>query len=84
MRTVYKYVLKDRTTQKVAMPGLEKIVHVGMQNDTICLWAEVQTHFPEKEHTIFVVGTGHDLPQDGVLLHQGTVMDGPFVWHIYA
>jgi len=52
------------------------IVHVGMQNDQIFVWAE-QGVITEV-CSVCYVGTGMRYENEYV----GTVFEGPFVWHV--
>lgn len=58
-----------------------KIVHAGMQNETLCIWAEVGSN-PGTEVRLFrVVGTGHGIAETAV--HVATFQLGVYVWHIF-
>lgn len=85
MLTIHKFSFKVDDTVKVALPNGAVIRHVGKQGGPpghLTLWAEVNPDKPTVERTLFVRGTGHPLP-DGAISFLGTVMDGPFVWHVY-
>ena len=56
-------------------------LHVAPQGGLIRLWAEVETNSPEKTHRFQIIGTGHEVPKGAQYL--GTVLDPPFVWHLY-
>lgn len=68
--------------------GRGKIVHVGIQgaHPSVQVWTEeiiARTGDDEllmREARIY--GTGYDIPDE--LDHVGTVLDGLFVWHVYA
>lgn len=82
MRTVYKYIIKITDEQVISLP-LVQLLHVGLDPSGFpCVWAEVETEMPSSDVTIFVVGTGHPVP-DGAW-HVGSFVQGGFVWHIYA
>lgn len=78
MRKVWKY---EVTLSPTLMPFGAKIVHVGMQGHDPYLWAEVDPDAPTEDRHFVVVGTGQDIPESSV--HVGTVLDRPFVWHVY-
>lgn len=85
MRTVWKYEFPiDRIAGDVEMPEGARIIHVDQQREMVATWwAEIpDPTAPLVARTFVVVGTGHTIPGDG-LTHVGTVLDGPFVWHLY-
>ncbi len=55
-----------------------RIVHVGMQNDQIFVWAE--QNVSTEVCSVYYVGTGYDYSDDRQYV--GTVFEGPFVWHV--
>lgn len=88
-KRIWKYPLRTTDRQEVEMPAGASILHVGVQDGTVCLWAMVEPPTvpggSDEERTIWIVGTGNPVP-DEVLLHSnhlGTVQQGPFVWHVY-
>lgn len=90
MRVIYKYrlILHDEEhfngAQTILMPSGAKILSVGKDpQDKYCIWALCDDSLPMAERTIFVVGTGNPLPQDGDLVFVGTLCIHPFVWHIF-
>ena len=83
MRRVYKYAIPEPgTTRRIAVPEVHKPIHVGQDPDnTWCVWFEVDDIKREIGRTLLVVGTGHPIP-DG-FEHCGSLVQGPFVWHVY-
>jgi hypothetical protein len=84
MKVVYKYAVSPHNGKAVELPRPAKIVKVGMQGDTLMLWAEHGVPDANTSHVtrhFDVFGTGHPIPEDAV--HVGTFFDGPFVWHVY-
>ena len=71
---------------------ITKLLHVGVQNETIKVWAEVDTKAPNRKFQIIPVGTGWNL--DGVdgksildtHTYMGTIMlaEDSLVFHIYV
>lgn len=59
-----------------------KFLHVAEQNQTACLWAEIDESAPLESYLIKFVGTGHFPPVNGQ--HIGSFMSNSFVWHIYV
>ncbi len=43
---------------------------------------EVDPNEPEQTHGIYVVGTGHPVPENVNFI--GSVIAEPFVWHVYT
>lgn len=86
MKTIYKYTLQRIDEQQIMIPEGSVILSVMMQNQQICVWAEVDTDYPEIPCTFWVVGTGNPMPidcdQNGDYL--GSVIDSQFVWHIFS
>lgn len=75
-------VIKDE--QKIVMPRGAMVLHVGMQNGRICLWAQVNPDDEPMERRFIIHGTCHEnLPEATPLTHIATVMDGSFVWHVF-
>lgn len=82
MKTIYKYRIERTDRQLITLPVDARIIHVGLQDNELHLWAEVSTEGMSEQRTIYIRGTGHPLTgTEG--RHLGTVMDGLFVWHIY-
>lgn len=80
MKTVYKYpVPLDDMPHRV--PG--HVVHAEMLDRySMNVWAEVDTVRTYVGEMYQVYGTGHPLPKNAQ--HVRTVIDPPFVWHLYA
>lgn len=58
-----------------------KPVSVGLQNDICCVWMEVDTIAPLCTKHLFCVGTGFgSVPSTRFI---GTIIEDPYVWHIY-
>lgn len=78
----YKIGLTDR--QSVIMQSGPKILFVGVQGESIYLWAEVDPETTKQPRLISVYGTGHAMP-DNPGRYIGTFMldFGRFVFHVY-
>ena len=85
MRTVYKYPIEIVDFQTVQVPMDFKMLTTAVQNDAVCIWAEVETTIPTLPLKIYVVGTGHRLPDGIDLNYIGSVQlyDGKSVFHVY-
>jgi hypothetical protein len=83
VRTVWKFgPLTPGDPKHIEMPVGAVVRHFGKQGASLFLWAEVDSDAPIELRDVAVIGTGWAAPEDGT--HLGTVMDGPFVWHLYA
>jgi hypothetical protein len=86
MRSIWKFEIGPRNL-RVMMPVGAKLLTAQIQNNSICVWAEVDTK-AEREEVIFeIFGTGHSMPWNmGVdREYVGTVQfnNGDLVLHIY-
>lgn len=96
MKRVYKYPLyvpmknSGSPLTDILMPKNAKVVHVGLQEGVVTIWAEVdddalQAAVSGREwdgRRFAVYGTGDTIPDDDAV-HVGSLMDGIFVWHVY-
>ena len=92
MRTVLKFPFDLRVEKpEVMMPKGAQLLLVGSQGNPteLCLWAEVEVAdgpslkgVELERWELLVVGTGHPMPYK-YLKHLGSVIAGPFVWHVY-
>jgi hypothetical protein len=78
-RRVYKF--------DIALPVGAEVLHVGYDGQ-LRLWALVDPLTQNViRHTLLVVGTGHDLPNEIGLTHLGTIQmpedEGGFIWHVF-
>lgn len=88
MKTVYKYPLDgdgDGTPRPIKMPTNAKVIHVDQQGKGFFLWAEhefvPEAILPVSERYFEIIGTGGRVPNRSTYV--GTIMDDPFVWHVY-
>ena len=81
-RVVWKYHLsRGRGVDVLELPGGASFVRADMQEGIICIWFLVDRDEPKVERRFSVYGTGQDVPDTANYV--GTVMDGPFVWHVF-
>jgi hypothetical protein len=66
---------------ETVMPVDARVLHVGVQNELICLWALVSPDAPRFARRFRIVGTGWPLAKAGAYL--ATVETGPHVWHVF-
>lgn len=80
-REVWKFPISDMTYE-VEMPKEADVLTVQLQDERICLWAEVTPNAELERRRFHVVGTGWKVPADS-FNYIGTVQRGALVWHIY-
>ena len=85
MRTIHKFVLHNLKGGDPAcyvdMPKGAKVVHVGLQMQRVCVWADVDPKAGILTRCFYLYGTGHAI--DPAHRYLGTTQDGPFVWHVF-
>jgi hypothetical protein len=80
---IFKYNIQVTDgVQTVAIPSRGKILHLGVQNDQICVWVLVNQRAPLEDFKFQVFGTGHTISEE-MRTYVGTVHIGPFVWHVF-
>lgn len=84
MKTIYKEPLTITDKQTFVCPGkFLAVTHVGLDPQGVpCIWFALERGYPDTKITVYVVGTGHPLP-DGNCMHVGSFVQSPFVWHIF-
>lgn len=84
MRTVFKYRLTVDDAVTIKMPKFAKILSVGVQQESVFLWALVDTDKLEENRHFRIAGTGHPI-EEAHLTFLGTVflMRGQLVFHIF-
>lgn len=81
MKRIHKYQIPLEYLT-VLTGGFLRVLCVQMQNDTICIWAEVSDEAPVRELQINLVGTGQELSYF-IGDYLGTVQRDSYVWHVY-
>ena len=81
-RIIYKYPFPIQASFSLDLPLGAKILHVAMQGDQPCIWAEFnKQEVMVNQRDFQVVGTGFDIPYN--LTYLATLQTPPFVWHLY-
>lgn len=80
---VYKYSLRSAMSDGIP-EHVARILHVGDDpNGVPSVWAEVEPHKTHnKPYRVTVIGTGEEVPEG--LTHLGSLLNSPFVWHVYG
>jgi hypothetical protein len=82
--TIWKYVFPYRIFDRfelIDIPEKGEILHVGIQNENICLWIKVNTENKKEERAFILRGTDKELKVEEEYI--GTVMDNSYVFHIF-
>jgi len=79
---IWKYELRPIERQKVSLPAGAQVLSVAKLNQTLCIWALVDssTRFVDREFEIFGTGWGMD---DQPRRFIGTVMLDQMEWHVF-
>lgn len=82
-KTIWKYPISDIGEVTITMHAGSKVVFVAGDPSGVspAFWAEVDQSAPIEFRKFQIVGTGHDIPANA--RHHGSVIQGPFVWHLY-
>lgn len=83
MKTIFKYPLALIRQQTLMVPSQRKALSVQAQYGQICLWMAVEPSYGAVSMQVTIVGTGHDIPDDGSDF-VGTVQLDDFVWHVFV
>lgn len=84
MKTIWKFSFDVDGEATIEMPHGAQVLHVGSQAPrTITVWAMVILPAEIEHRTFYVKGTGEVITEDDDLRYLGTVMDDPWVWHVF-
>lgn len=84
---IWKFTLIGRNVvQTIQMPRSARVLSVMMQDGSLCVWVEVDPRNDLVTRRFATIGTG--IPMDDVMPNSshvfvGSVVEGPFVWHVY-
>lgn len=81
--TIWKYPIRVTDEQYLIIPRGATPVHLAEQDGTLCIWALVDPTKVPHEYTVRVYGTGHPIDEKLEQVHIGSVLKGPFVWHVF-
>ena len=82
MKTVYKYPI-ELYVSTIEIYREAEILSIGYDPiGQLCLWALIDTEHEKEFITILTVGTGWELPENG-LEFIDTIKDGPYMWHVF-
>ena len=85
MSRIYKYPLAFTGVQEIEMPKGAQVIHVGVQAETICLWAIVDPARPVERRSFAILATGQPDFDPAIVQHLGSVImtGGALVWHVF-
>lgn len=84
MQTIYKTMLTE-TTHTLLLPRGAKLLSVHVQLGTPCIWALVDSSNEVVPLPIYVVGTGHVMPDDiGEFIGTFMIDNDTLVWHVFT
>jgi hypothetical protein len=81
-KAIWKFPIDLTDAPIVQMPAGARVLHFGVQDEQLTLWALVTPSAPLNHHRFRLAGTGHPIEEDG-LTYVGTCFQGPFVWHLF-
>lgn len=86
-KVIWKYEVKLGEFTNLEMPSGARVVNVERQDDSICLWALVDSDRIPRTRTFIIRGTGHEiaLGHAGAIEYVGTAHfpDQGLVWHVF-
>lgn len=89
MRKIWKSEIEPNSTweseHRIKVPARvgSRAISVGIQNDRVVVWFEVDPQAAEAYLTLWCVGTGWGVVPDGKRFI-GTVQHEGHVWHLYG
>ncbi len=84
MKTIWKFTLERTDAQTINPPKGAVCRLVAVQHGELCAWLEVEAERITATWQIRIFGTGHNIGGAAGMQHLGSVIDGPFVWHVYG
>jgi hypothetical protein len=86
--TIWKYELTTvdqlwhQNKVSISMPWGARLLHVGVQNDVLCVWAMIDTLREAESRSILICRTGNPCPADE-RRYVGSVEIGLCIWHVF-
>lgn len=87
MKTIWKFPLELTSVQGIELPQGAWILDCQMQNAKPQLWAVVDPNAPKSLARAYIVGTGHDMPENpGEYIGTFQMLQGgsPLVFHVFV
>ena len=85
MKTVFKYLLNSCDTFEILLPKKAKILSFGQQQDSLYIWALVDTDEAIEYRKFRMVGTGHPIDKNLILEYIGAIhnFNGILAFHLF-
>jgi hypothetical protein len=83
MRKVFKYPLTISSKFELQLPKGATILSAQIQSESPVMWAEVDPEATKTARTLYIVGTGHDVPVGARFVSTFQEMGGQLIWHLY-
>ena len=87
MKTIHKYAISNG--EVIELPKDAEILHVGLQGDSLFLWAYVDPNAPPEGRRFSIRATGEymeDTPRKHIqtyMQRSQTYVQSPLVWHVF-
>jgi len=84
-KSIWKYQLLIKNTQKIEMPKNSEILCVQVQHNIPCIWVMVNLEEQSREFRTFIMhGTGHQFKNNGYT-YIGTyqIEEGLLIFHLF-
>lgn len=88
MTLIHKQQLTIKDTQTLILPFNSEILSVAQQKGALCIWYQFDPEFRkdqgDEEVRIYIIGTGHPIPDPiGCFIGTVVMIGNPFVWHVF-
>ena len=84
MSEIWKFEIPAMSAIEIAMPEGATILHFDLDpTGTPCIWAKVVPGRPRRNRLLGLVGTGHRFDDDPSKSYIGSVVQPPYVWHLF-
>lgn len=89
MKTIYKYRLEPEDdndmvlSKAIDMPTILDILRIDKQENSVMVWAMVETDSPVKPKKFAIYGTGREINPCLCLKYINTFFTNNYVWHAF-
>jgi len=80
---VQKFELPLGRNVTVDLPMGSRLLHVGIQEEGLFIWAFVDPERPKEPRSFTVIRTGDPISWQAATFHIGTVICNAWVWHVF-
>lgn len=83
-RVVWKFPLESETIIDLPRDAQVRLAGLDPAGGRCCLWIELNPDAPREPRFFALYGTGQEIDGDFPSpMHVGSIIDRPFVWHVY-